>query len=212
MTPPVKLVLLGPTAVGKTEAALFLAEKFGAEIVSADSMQIYRGMVIGTAQPSPVTRASVPHHMVGFVSPLDSYSVYRYVKEAWQVIGEIESRGALALITGGTGLYLRGLLQGLVQDDLEDPVLRHRLEQEVRLENIQQLREELQRVDPEKYAQFPAGDTRRILRAVVYHRMAHCETPCAFIPLPPPCARRMSFVRRAFFHSVDSISFASARS
>src|SRR5512142_2209170 len=107
------LILVGPTAVGKTEIALSLAEEIGAEIISADSMQVYRGMDIGTAKPTPDERARVPHHLIDVAEPAEEFSVGQYLKLAEAAIEDIKNRRKLPLVVGGTGLYVRALTEGL---------------------------------------------------------------------------------------------------
>ena len=105
------LAVVGPTASGKTALGIALAQAYGGEIVSADSMQIYRGMDIATAKPTPEELAAVPHHLIGFLPPEQSFSVADYVDAARRVIGDIHSRGKLPVVVGGTGLYVTSLLE-----------------------------------------------------------------------------------------------------
>jgi len=169
--PHKKIVILGPTASGKTTLTIQLAVQLNAEIVSADSMQVYQGMDIGTAKPSPKERKLVPHHLLSVVSPHTPYNVFKYLCDLKKVIGEIESRGKRVIITGGTGLYLRAFLQGLLKGKQDDRSLRVQLEQEVNEYGIEPLRIELKRVDPKKYTQLSGNDHRRIIRALVYYRL-----------------------------------------
>ena len=107
------LVLTGPTASGKTGAAMALARRLPLEIISADSMQVYRGMDIGTAKPTPEERREIPHHLIDVADPDETYSAGRFVVEASRAIREVRSRGRIPLLSGGTGLYLRALIRGL---------------------------------------------------------------------------------------------------
>jgi len=107
------VLLLGPTASGKTAVALELARRFPLEIVSVDSAQVYRGMDVGTAKPSPEERSRVPHHLIDILDPTESYSAGRFREDAMRIAGEIEGRGKIAFFTGGTMLYFRSLTQGL---------------------------------------------------------------------------------------------------
>src|ERR1043166_530713 len=107
--------LAGPTAVGKSEVALLLAERFQGEIVSVDSMQVYRGLDLGTAKPSPADRARVPHHLLDVVEITEPFDAARFVKLACEVVGAIQARGQLPILCGGTGLYFKAFLEGLGQ-------------------------------------------------------------------------------------------------
>ncbi len=123
------LFLAGPTACGKTATALQLAEQLSAEIVSLDSMAIYRGMDIGTAKPDPAEQARVPHHMLDIVDPHEEFSVADYVAQAQTVCEEILNRGHVPLFVGGTGLYLRAVLRGVFEGPSADCELRKQLDQ-----------------------------------------------------------------------------------
>ena len=126
------LILAGSTASGKTQLALDLAREFDAEIVGADSRQIYRGMPIGTAAPTPAQLAEVPHHLVGFLAPEERYSAARYAGEALEAIREIRRRGKRAIVAGGTGFYIRALTGGVALAPQYDEQLRNRLAREAR--------------------------------------------------------------------------------
>ncbi|MBN2144395.1 MAG: tRNA (adenosine(37)-N6)-dimethylallyltransferase MiaA [Candidatus Aureabacteria bacterium] len=164
-----KLVLLGPTGVGKTALAVEIALEWNAEIISSDSMQIYEGMRIGTACPSNEMMKIVPHHLIGFLSPFEKYNAKRYLEDATRIIQDVQARHKNVVITGGTGLYLKSLLLGLLPDESDDALIREQLEERVRIEGINPLREELKKADPEKYSQFPPNDHRRIIRAMSYY-------------------------------------------
>ncbi|GFO61821.1 tRNA dimethylallyltransferase [Geomonas silvestris] len=156
------LVVAGPTGSGKSALALRLAESVGAEIVNADSMQIYRGLDIGTAKPSAEELARVPHHLVSFVSPEANFSASDFRREAAAVIEDIQRRGRKVIVVGGTGLYIRALLEGLVDSPEGDPVLRRQFEGRSGEELLQQLGE----VDPETAARLHPNDRVRIVRAL----------------------------------------------
>lgn len=156
------LVVAGPTGSGKSALALRLAEAVGAEIVNADSMQIYRGLDIGTAKPSAEELARVPHHLVSFVSPEANFSASDFRREAAAVIEDIQRRGRKAIVVGGTGLYIRALLEGLVDSPEGDPELRRQFEGRSGEELLQQLGE----VDPETAARLHPNDRVRIVRAL----------------------------------------------
>jgi tRNA dimethylallyltransferase len=166
-----KIVILGPTGVGKTRIACDLAEKLNAEIVSADSMQVYRLMDIGTGKPDAFELARVPHHLVGCIDPGESFHVAAYVREANRALRDIARRGKRAIITGGTGMYLRALLKGILPETRDDRPVRRRLEAELERNGIAPLLEELNRVDPAKAGELTPNDHRRIIRALSYYRV-----------------------------------------
>ncbi|MFP6623754.1 MAG: isopentenyl transferase family protein, partial [Myxococcota bacterium] len=127
------VVVTGPTASGKTSIGIEIARRFGGEIVNADSMQVYRYMDVGTAKPTPEERATVPHHVFDIVDPDADYSAGRYGGDARRAADAIHGRGGLVVLVGGTGLYIRAFLEGLVSDGGANPELRDRLEREHRL-------------------------------------------------------------------------------
>lgn len=164
---PRVLVLLGPTAVGKTAVALALAERLPAEIISADSRQIYAGLTIGSAAPTAAERALVPHHLVGFLDPRTTYSVAEFVAAAEATIADIASRDRLPLLVAGTGLYLRALVTGWTLTGVpRDPVVRARLEAEAVTAGSDALHVRLRGIDPETAARLAPADTKRIVRAL----------------------------------------------
>ncbi len=166
-----RIVLLGPTGIGKTELSIELALSLNAEIVSADSMQIYKTMDIGTAKPTEEQMQAVPHHLIGHVSPWEIYNAKRYREDALRSIADIENRCKRVIVTGGTGLYLRGLLQGILEDDSSVmQTIQKDLENFVEIHGIETLREELKKVDPEKYHSLHPNDHRRIIRALAFFR------------------------------------------
>ncbi len=168
MTPeaPGVLILTGPTASGKSALALELAERFGAEIVGADSRQIYRGMPIGTAAPSAADLARVPHHLVGFLDPRERYSAARFVRDALAAIDAIHARGKRALVVGGTGFYVRALTGDVALSPVRDEALRERLAREARTHPVEALAEWLRALAPARAAAVPAGDAYRVTRAL----------------------------------------------
>ena len=161
-----RLVLVGCTGAGKSAVALTLAERLDGEIVGADSRQIYRGLTVGTAAPDEAARAGIPHHFVAFLDPGEVYSAGRFGREARARVAEIEARGKTAVIVGGSGLYLRALLDGLFEGPARDPVVRARLHARLREEGLPSLREDLRRVDPEALAGILPGDSVRVVRAL----------------------------------------------
>ena len=161
------VVVCGPTASGKTALSIALAKAFDGEVVSADSMQIYRRMDIGTAKPSLEERDGVPHHMLDVADPGEPYSVARYAKEAGDCVEDILRRGKLPIVCGGTGLYIDGLLRGAeFQPSGTDNGLRERLEGEWETHGGEHMMARLAAVDPESAARLHLSDKRRILRAL----------------------------------------------
>jgi tRNA dimethylallyltransferase len=165
VTPGV-LILAGQTASGKSALALGLAERFGAEIVGADSRQVYRGMPVGTAAPSDVDRARVPHHLVGIVDPHERYSAARFVADALAAIEDIRGRGKRALVVGGTGFYVRALAGDVMLSSVYDPDLRDRLAREARVHPPDVLVDWLRALAPERAAAIAPNDPYRIARAL----------------------------------------------
>jgi len=164
-------VLSGPTAVGKTQVSLELARLFPIEIVSVDSMQVYKGMDIGTAKPTPQELAQVPHHMVDVVEPEEPFSVGRFCSMALRAIEQIRSRGRRPLLVCGTPLYLKGLLWGLFDGPAADAGLRARLREEVLSVGTAGLHRRLAQVDPVAAERIDPNDFRRIERALEVYEL-----------------------------------------
>jgi tRNA dimethylallyltransferase len=160
------LVLTGPTASGKTELGLELAEQLNAEIISMDSMAVYRGMDVGTAKPSLITRRRVLHHLIDVLEPWESGSVAWWLQEAERAAREIASRGRRVLFVGGTPLYLKALLYGLFQGPSANLALRKRFAEEARLLGSDRLFSRLVQVDPTAACRVHRNDLRRIIRAL----------------------------------------------
>jgi tRNA dimethylallyltransferase len=160
------VVVAGPTASGKTALALDLARRLGGEIVSADSQQLYRGLEIGTAKPTAGERAQAPHHLLELAEPGEGMDAARWSRLADAAIAEIAGRGRLPLVVGGTGLYVRALLHGVVDAPGRDPALRARLENEAEREGRPALHRRLAEVDPEAAARIGPNDLVRIVRAL----------------------------------------------
>lgn len=160
------LVITGPTASGKTGLAMELARRFGFEIVGADSMQVYKGMDIGTDTPSAAELDGVVHHLINIVSPDEAYDAARFAKDADTVIADISNRGKKALVVGGTGLYLRVLLQGLQQGPPPNAELRNELTLRAENEGWASLHNQLRKVDPEAFYRLHPNDGIRIVRAL----------------------------------------------
>jgi tRNA dimethylallyltransferase len=162
--------LTGPTASGKTTVGLELAERLGAEIISLDSMAIYRGMDVGTAKPTRQQRARVPHHLVDIRDPLERFSVTDYLSAAASAIHDIRSRGKQVLFVGGTPLYLKALLRGMFPGPPADDVFRHEVQMEAQTVGLDALHARLQQVDPLSAARLHPRDVRRIVRALEVYR------------------------------------------
>lgn len=160
------LVLMGPTASGKTGLSLGLATRIPLEIISVDSAQVYRGMDIGTAKPSAEIRARIPHHLVDILDPVDVYSAARFAEDARTLIAQIRGRGRIPLLVGGTMLYFRALLHGLSDLPSADSELRQRLEAEARLHGWPALHERLRLRDPATAQRLHPNDQQRIQRAL----------------------------------------------
>ncbi len=158
--------ILGPTASGKSALALAVAERSGAEIVSLDSMQVYRGMDIGTAKPDATERARVRHHMIDLVEADERYDVQRFVRDLAPVLDDLRARGVPALFAGGTGFYLKVLVEGLFAGPDVDPLLRMSLMQRARDEGNAVLHAELAAVDAASAAKIHANDTKRVVRGL----------------------------------------------
>ncbi len=161
------LAIVGPTATGKTEVGILLAERLGGEIVSADSMQVYQGMDIGTAKPTPEQRRRVPHHLIDIIPPDRPFSVAAYQELAERAIQEIWERGNQPILVGGSGLYVRAVLGGLdIPVAPPDPELRRRLDAEARRRGCEHLHARLASVDPTAAARIHPHNVRRVIRAL----------------------------------------------
>ncbi len=161
------ICLAGPTAVGKSAVALHLAVELGGEILTVDSMQVYKGMDIGTAKPTASDQATVPHHLLDLATPGQPFDAGRYVECAKQAIDAVLSRGRVPVLCGGTGLYFQGLLHGLGNSPESDPALRALLE----TTPLPTLLEELKEKDPATYARVDQCNPRRVIRAVEVLRL-----------------------------------------
>ena len=165
------IVICGPTATGKTALSVALAKLLDGEVVSADSMQIYKGLRVGTAQAAPEEMKGVPHHLVGFLPPEERFSVADYVRHAGECIAQITARGRVPIVAGGTGLYISSLVNGIdFTPDKADPAVRARLETELTEQGIGPLYARLQQVDPEAAAVIHPNNQVRVLRALEHYR------------------------------------------
>ena len=163
---PLVVVVLGPTASGKTALALAIALRFHGEIVNCDSVAMYRDFEIGTAKPSPAERAEIPHHLLDCVDPLTDLSAGEYARQARQVLDEISKRGRLPIVSGGTGLYLRALLEGLFPGPQRSEDLRHKLRQRAQKRGTEHLHRMLRRLDPSAARRIHAHDVPKVIRAI----------------------------------------------
>ncbi|HVN30465.1 MAG TPA: tRNA (adenosine(37)-N6)-dimethylallyltransferase MiaA [Thermoanaerobaculaceae bacterium] len=159
------LVIVGPTASGKSALGASLAERLGGEVVSADAFAVYRGLDIGTAKPDAATRSRVPHHLLDVADPRDRYSAGMFVRDADAAIAGIRARGRLPIVVGGTHFYVRALLYGLFPEPPKDPRLRQLLEAQWRADPVA-VRARLAALDPEAASRIAGSDRQRTLRAV----------------------------------------------
>jgi tRNA dimethylallyltransferase len=198
---PRLLVLAGPTASGKTTLAVALARRLGGEVVNADSQQVYRGLDVGTAKPTAAERAEVPHHLLDVVLPGERMDAARFAALADAAIVAVAARGRLPIVAGGTGLYLRALLHGVVEAPGRDPALRAALEAEAARLGRPALHARLRAVDPEMAARIRENDLVRIVRALeiaaggrrpselyAAHAFLPDRYPATFLALDPPRA------------------------
>jgi tRNA dimethylallyltransferase len=199
------LCLAGPTAAGKTAAALAIATRYPVEIVSVDSALVYRGMDIGTAKPSAEERARVPHHLIDILDPRESYSAAHFVADVRRLADGIAARGRTPLLVGGTMLYLKALFDGLDAMPASDPAERAALDAEAAQRGWPALHAELARVDPVTAARLPPGDAQRIQRALEVFRTTgrplssfHSGTKAA---APPPPLISLEPADRAWLHA-----------
>ena len=160
------IIILGPTGVGKTGLSILLAKALKTEIISADSMLVYRHMDIGTAKPSPVELGAVPHHLINILEPDEKFSAGLFKEKASEIIKVLHSRNRIPLIVGGTGLYIRSLTSGLFEGPGADESLREELREEEELHGKGHLYERLKSVDPDAAGKIEPNDLRRIVRAL----------------------------------------------
>lgn len=163
---PAVVIICGPTGIGKTAAAIYLARCRRGEIVSADSMQVYRFMDIGTAKPTPEERAAVPHHMIDVAAPDEPFDAARFAREAQAVVDALAARNTQPFVVGGTGLYFKALTQGIFHAEAVNPEIRRRLEREAETLGLGSLHRRLAGLDPEAGHRIHPNDRFRILRAL----------------------------------------------
>ena len=166
------IILTGPTAVGKTELSIALAKAVNGEIISADSMQVYRHMDIGTAKITPEEMQGVPHHLIDILEPDTAFNVAMFQKLAKEAMEGIYARGRIPVVVGGTGFYIQALLYDIdFSEENEDMSIRNALEALAETRGAEYLHEELARVDPESAEQIHANNVKRVIRALEYYRM-----------------------------------------
>jgi len=166
------ILLMGPTASGKSALALVLAARFDGEIVAVDSAQVYRGMDVGTAKPSAADRARVPHHLIDIIDPTQAYSAAAFVRDALTCVADIRARGRMPILCGGTMLYFKALTEGLSALPRADAAVRADLDRRAAHEGWPALHAELARVDPATAARLAPTDAQRIQRALEVHRLS----------------------------------------
>lgn len=184
---PPALVIMGPTASGKTRLAIQLAQALNGEIISVDSALIYRGMDIGTAKPSQEERCGIPHHLIDIRDPTESYSTGAFIKDAVKLMDDITARGQLPILAGGTFLYFNALLNGIAKLPAADPELRQEIDREAGQKGWSLLHEELSRFDPVAAARIHRNDPQRIQRAIEVYRLTGVPLTelCAEAQTPP---------------------------
>ncbi len=183
---PMVVALMGPTASGKTAAALEIARHFPSEIISVDSALVYRGMDIGTAKPTATEQATVPHHLISILDPAESYSAAQFRTDALRLCADILKRGKLPLLVGGTMLYFKTLAHGLDALPVADPVIRAQLDEEIARLGVVAMHARLAQHDPETAARLPSTDTQRIQRAMEIFLQTSQPMSALLRQAPPP--------------------------
>ncbi|MFH1077376.1 MAG: tRNA (adenosine(37)-N6)-dimethylallyltransferase MiaA [Pseudomonadota bacterium] len=168
------IIIAGPTGVGKTEVALEIAERLGAEIVSADSMQVYKRMDIGTAKPTKEQQSRARHHMIDVIEPGDPFNAALFCSMAWPIIDNLCSSNRPALVAGGTGLYIKALTKGVFSCPGDNIALRNKLKAEVEANGLFSLFERLRSIDPLSASRIHPNDTYRIIRALEVFELTGC--------------------------------------
>ncbi len=169
---PPAIFLMGPTASGKTELAVQLAQKIGAEIISVDSALVYKGMDIGTAKPTLEERQGIPHHLIDILDPAEAYSTGSFRKAALQLMDEITLRGKVPLLTGGTMLYFNSIFNGLAELPEADPSIRKKLDEELAAKGKEALHKRLNDIDPESAQRIHPNDPQRVQRALEVYEIS----------------------------------------
>ena len=204
------VVVCGPTASGKTKLAVDLAKEFNGEIISADSMQIYKGLDIASAKPTEEEKEGIPHHLMDFLDPRNGYSVADYVIEARRLIADISARGKLPVICGGTGLYINAIVDNIEFDDTgSDPEYRERLKAIARERGNGAVLEMLREVDPESAERLHENNLSRVIRALeVYHlsgkTMTEIQAESRKNPSPyEPCMLMIDWDREILYDRIN---------
>jgi tRNA dimethylallyltransferase len=206
---PIVPAIVGPTAVGKTSVSLALAERFGGEIINADSMQVYRGFDIGTDKPGPAERARIPHHLLDIVDGRTQFTAADFAVRAAEAVDSISRRGRLPIIVGGTGLYIKALFEGLFPGPGRDDAVRAALEEEARRDGWDVLRGRLQSLDPEYAAKIGPGDGIRIIRALEVQMVTgiplseHFRSTKSYLPDYRPVLVGLRRDRAALYRRID---------
>ena len=166
-----KLVIIaGPTAVGKTKISIELAKKISGEIISADSMQVYKGMDIGTAKIRPEEMQGIPHHLINILDPLEDFNVVEFAKRSKEALLNIQSRGKIPILVGGTGFYIQSVLYDIdFTENDNDPAYRRELEEEARIKGGDVLHERLKEIDPEAAEAIHPNNIKRVIRALEFY-------------------------------------------
>jgi tRNA dimethylallyltransferase len=183
---PKALLIMGPTASGKTRLAIELAQTMGGEVISVDSALVFRGMDIGTAKPDMAERAGIPHHLIDILDPSERYSTGQFQKDAAQWILEIAQRGKLPILAGGTMLYFHGLLHGISALPAANPIIREALDAEARQHGWGFLHERLRTIDPVAAHRIHPNDPQRIQRALEIHQLTGRSMTEVIAENPPP--------------------------
>ena len=165
------IFIVGPTAVGKTKHALRLAKKVGGEIISCDSMQVYKGIDILSCKPSKTERSRIKHHLIDIISPSQDFNVSKFIKLSKQLTGEIHKRGKIPIFAGGTGLYIDSLLNGLFEGPAKNPTIRKKLYKKAKLYGSNYLYRRLRNIDPQAAKKIHSHDLRRIVRALEVYQI-----------------------------------------
>ncbi len=204
------VVVCGPTASGKTKLAVELALRFGGEVVSADSMQIYKGMDIASAKPTEEEKHGVPHHLMDFLDPRESFSVADYAIMARKCIADIHSRGRLPIMCGGTGLYINTVVDNIEFDDIAgNPVYREELRKLAEEKGAGFLLDKLSEIDPETASQLHKNNVKRIIRALEVYRMSgrtmtELKAASRLNPSPyEPCMMMIDYPREELYSRID---------
>ena len=180
-SPPAVVVLFGPTAVGKTDVISQLVE-FRPEIISADSLQVYRGLCVGAAKPSKCFLNSIPHHLLDIKKPDQQFTAGDFVRAADRLVPEIQKRGSLPIVSGGTAYYIRGFLYGLPEAPPSSETVRRKIRQDLDSQGIEHLYNELKKIDPVTAGRVSSSDPYRIQRALEVYRVSGRPLSCFRVP------------------------------